>query len=392
MLRSIARDVLPRRRISHTSHRTLTLLSYQHHTHILLRPTLIHTRFLSTPHPSSDPNHSEKPSDIPPSALQQRKQKVGLRPGPVKPPPSRSTPSTLSAHHVPKTASSPSHKLLPTSDTPPPLNEVKETAKRDIEEAEAHGILTPAPPNANWFQRTLHKAIQLAKFYFRGVKLIFVRRGEIASIRARIKAGGSPLTRSEFRFIQTQKDDVNKVIPFIIIALLLEEVIPIIAIYAPSFLPSTCILPSQQARIQEKKYQKAVGFAIKHSPLFSELRSKESPENYLPIDAIRHNNAPTVICGLLGLSTLGFDALRIHRIRRRLDFLAEDDRLLLQDKPDLSEKELTEALEERGLVGLSLSPKAKEAKLKWWLNSVQTSDPSSTSARRLALMVRNSAE
>lgn len=52
---------------------------------------------------------------------------------------------------------------------------------------------------------------------------------------------------------------------------------------------------------------------------------------------------------LLGLSTLGVDALRIHRIRRRLNFLAEDDRLLIQDKPNLSEKELAEALEERGM-------------------------------------------
>lgn len=52
---------------------------------------------------------------------------------------------------------------------------------------------------------------------------------------------------------------------------------------------------------------------------------------------------------LLGLSTIGIDALRIRRIRHHLNFLAEDDRLLLQDTPKLSEKELTEALEERGL-------------------------------------------
>ncbi|KXN90208.1 hypothetical protein AN958_04698 [Leucoagaricus sp. SymC.cos] len=94
---------------------------------------------------------------------------------------------------------------------------------------------------------------------------------------------------------------------------------------------------------------------------------------------------------LLGLSTLGFDALRIHRIRRRLEFLAEDDRLLLQDKPKLSEKELTEALEERGLLDRQMTLQSKETKLKWWLNSIQSSDPSNAIARRLALMVRHSA-
>ena len=44
--------------------------------------------------------------------------------------------------------------------------------------------------------------------YFCGVKLIFSRRKHIALIKARIKAGGAPLTRSEYRLIQTQKDDI----------------------------------------------------------------------------------------------------------------------------------------------------------------------------------------
>jgi LETM1 and EF-hand domain-containing protein 1 len=77
----------------------------------------------------------------------------------------------------------------------------------------------------------------------------------------------------------------------------LEEVIPLIAIYAPSFLPSTCILPSQQARISEKKFQKSLAFALNYSPLFAQLKSKESPEGYLPIGAIRFDGAPTAISG-----------------------------------------------------------------------------------------------
>lgn len=88
-----------------------------------------------------------------------------------------------------------------------------------------------------------------------------------------------------------------RVIPFVIIALFLEEVIPLIAIYAPSFLPSTCILPSQQERIQQKKSEKALGFALNYSPLFAQLKDKEFPDSYLPIDAIRFLDAPTAICG-----------------------------------------------------------------------------------------------
>jgi LETM1-like protein len=61
---------------------------------------------------------------------------------------------------------------------------------------------------------------------------------------------------------------------------------------------------------------------------------------------------------LLRLSTVGFNALRIRRIRRHVEFLAVDDQLLLQDGllGQLSEKDLDEALEERGMSVHSGSP------------------------------------
>src|SRR6188768_2454927 len=62
-----------------------------------------------------------------------------------------------------------------------------------------------------WFRLTpsLNTFTQ-QKFYYRGVKLIFSRRRDIALIRDRIANGGTPLTRAEFRLIQTQRDDVKK--------------------------------------------------------------------------------------------------------------------------------------------------------------------------------------
>ena len=58
----------------------------------------------------------------------------------------------------------------------------------------------------------------------------------------------------------------------------------------------------------------------------------------------------TVSPSLLGLSSLGFDFLRIRRIRQHLQFIAEDDKLLIQDGAQLSDSELTETLAERGLL------------------------------------------
>lgn len=60
--------------------------------------------------------------------------------------------------------------------------------------------------------------------------------------------------------------------------------------------------------------------------------------------------ASTAICSLLGLSTLGFDALRIRRIRKHLEFIAEDDKLLQEEGLKLSDKDLDDALAERGLL------------------------------------------
>lgn len=83
-----------------------------------------------------------------------RKQIFDPRPPPIKP-----KTSTLSATFRPIKSTQPIPR--PTSDTSS-LGIVKETAKRDIRDAEAHGILTPPPPDANWFKKTLHKGIQLA--------------------------------------------------------------------------------------------------------------------------------------------------------------------------------------------------------------------------------------
>ncbi|KAF8629111.1 hypothetical protein AX17_005697 [Amanita inopinata Kibby_2008] len=263
----------------------------------------------------------------------------------------------------------------------------KEVSKRDIEEAESHGILTPPPPDSNWFRRMMHKGIQLAKFYYRGVRLIFIRRQQVSVIRARIKAGGSPLTRSEFRFITMQRDDVNKVVPFIFIALLLEEIIPLIAIYAPSMLPSTCILPSQRARIDDKKTEKAVAFSTLYRPLFVQLRNLENPPGHLALDLLRQPGASEAVCGILRLSTIGTDTLRIRRIRQHLAFIREDDILLLRNRIPLSEKELNEALEERGIIVQNLSLRTKQLQLDWWLDSVKDASVETSLTCRLSLLL-----
>jgi len=111
----------------------------------LPRTALIVSRVLSSPSTSTNPSSTSPPPHIP---SPNRKQKLDLRP----------RPSTLSSTHLPR---KPIEPIIP-SFSSPNIRTVKETTKRDIEDAEAHGILTPPPPHANWFGKTLHKGIQLA--------------------------------------------------------------------------------------------------------------------------------------------------------------------------------------------------------------------------------------
>ena len=153
MLRSLTRNVAVQRFVQgqHTFH-----LTSVHRSALSLRRVDWHysARLVSTAPTTSENSSASKPasSSSPSQPTLHRKVKIDLRPGPVKP-----KNSTLSLTHVPTKPTVP----LPQPPSAPSLTSAKEASKRDIEEAETHGVLTPPPPDANWFKRMLHKAIQL---------------------------------------------------------------------------------------------------------------------------------------------------------------------------------------------------------------------------------------
>jgi LETM1 and EF-hand domain-containing protein 1 len=108
-----------------------------------------------------------------------------------------------------------------------------------------------------------------------------------------VKAGGAPLSRWESRFLQTNKSDLARyltpqpqalfaillltfpelrLVPFVAIMLVLEEVIPLIVLYAPGMLPSTCILTSQRERIEAKRYERQRAYAEEMRDALLEVR------------------------------------------------------------------------------------------------------------------------
>jgi LETM1 and EF-hand domain-containing protein 1 len=50
----------------------------------------------------------------------------------------------------------------------------------------------------------------------------------------------------------------DRLVPFILILIILEEALPLVVIYAPFMLPSTTVLPSQAERIYAKREEKKV--------------------------------------------------------------------------------------------------------------------------------------
>lgn len=55
------------------------------------------------------------------------------------------------------------------------------------------------------------------------------------------------------------------------IILVVEEIIPLIVLYAPFILPSTCILPTQKDRIDAKRREKQRVFVMTYSNLYAQL-------------------------------------------------------------------------------------------------------------------------
>ena len=62
-------------------------------------------------------------------------------------------------------------------------------------------------------------------------------------------------------------------------------------------LPSTCILPSQQQRIETKRAEKAKAFAAQYKYLYGQLKRTEDPKGFLPLQSLRLQEASTAVCG-----------------------------------------------------------------------------------------------
>lgn len=85
--------------------------------------------------------------------------------------------------------------------------------------------------------------------------------------------------------------------PFIIIVLVVEEIVPLIAIYAPFMLPSTCILPSQKERIHSQKETKALSIAAEYQDTLKQLADEAAAASPFSLSRISIPEGFMAICG-----------------------------------------------------------------------------------------------
>ncbi|SPO23706.1 uncharacterized protein UTRI_03767_B [Ustilago trichophora] len=192
----------------------------------------------------------------------------------------------------------------------------------------------------------------LFKFYFNGVKQIWANRTRVRDVQARVASGGAALTREESQLIHTHNSDMRKLPLFLFILLILEEALPLVVIWAPSLLPSTCILPNQLTKIR-------MGQEVKRAEAFQQLKESDSLKDLLPVvvegssqkgaqltqahvaeqqsedskDLLNSLSSEDLskLAKMFTLSTWGGSAM----IRRRLDthmaYIREDDALMCAD-------------------------------------------------------------
>lgn len=322
--------------------------------------------------PSND--KSSHTSNLPPSAVSPRKHRVELKPGPLKrPSPSSATPKPHSTSPKQTQPSFPAFRLSPTPSAPDSSPSAIELAKQDIADATAQGVLRPASHDAGTIRRFTHQAFELLKFYFRGLKAINTHRKQAAAIRSRIAAGGAALSRAESRFIRTFQQDALKLIPFVIIVVVMEELIPFIALYVPRMLPSTCVLPGQRDRINAKARDNQQLVLAGNWQLFDLLRKESESLGFIPTLSLKN---PGALCRVIGVPAWGPLQLVQWRLQRHLQNIASDDKMLKQEVygRDLTLPELKEALQERGMSMFSERNSADElrAQLKWWIDMTES--------------------
>jgi len=86
---------------------------------------------------------------------------------------------------------------------------------------------------------------------------------------------------------------VSRLVPFVVIVIIAEELIPFVALYAPRMLPSTCVLPGQRDRIVSRARNQQLTALFSHRDVFEAICKEGKQSGFVPVKNIGN---PGAIC------------------------------------------------------------------------------------------------
>ncbi|KAK3941351.1 hypothetical protein QBC46DRAFT_311823 [Diplogelasinospora grovesii] len=191
-------------------------------------------------------------------------------------------------------------------------------------------------------------------FYKTGLKHIWTNTQLVYKRDPNYQTLAPPGTRSELVLKERWRHDVRRLPVFALLLLICGEFTPLVVLAVPSIVPFTCRIPAQVNRLQRQLQER-------RASSFAAIAAQQQTA-----DVVVNHLAQTL--GVAGKYTPGFLAAR--KVERRLKFLAEDDRLLVQaggvDKLEADEVRL--ACVDRGIDVLDRPEGELRGVLNKWLD------------------------
>ncbi|KAI9030882.1 LETM1-like protein-domain-containing protein [Phycomyces nitens] len=252
---------------------------------------------------------------------------------------------------------------------------------------------TPTEPIANEPTSRIGKFIKFSKdlisFYKTGLKLLWANGKTAKALKQKVQNEGYNLNRAEFQLVRNSHKDMLKLIPFGIVFMILPESIPLLVMYVPGAVPSTCLKESQVIK-QREKLDKVRQNMSKNVIMSADSIEGISPEDFLnprtfakTAKAYNYDFELTRIdrahlssyCRFMGLSGWGTQGILQKRLNKHLDYLLEDDKLIVKEGIEtLALPELQQAAEERGVRSIDASEDSLRRAIKYWI-AVTSMDP-----------------
>ncbi|KAG0047256.1 hypothetical protein BGZ83_007661 [Gryganskiella cystojenkinii] len=220
-----------------------------------------------------------------------------------------------------------------------------------------------------------------------GVKLLWVNKKIVKDLKQAQIEDGYQLTRREFQLIHKTDIDVMRMIPFGLIFLLATEYIPLIIIFAPQLIPSTCVTPSQLEGRRKKIHEKRSVMTEKLIRMNKREITKETLANYNSFMTVAKKYGEgfdynmidrqhlSSFCRFMGLNGIGPKFILKKRLDKHMSYVQQDDVLLHSEGLEsLTFSELQLANEERGMRSLEVSKEHLEKSLQYWLKVSQSKD------------------